>query len=117
MNLSLDLFLLKTGFSNRRLEKKSKDLRSSNGDYEGQMYNYIKKTKEHRLFERIALTQDQINEFGLQDLKNPDPEVLRKLEKDPNSHLSSRRECLSRALKNMHVILDNLINAAKFDNL
>jgi hypothetical protein len=85
MNLSLDLFLLKAGFSDRRLEKKSKDLRSNNGDYEGQMYDYIEKAKEHRIFERIALTHDQINEFGLQDLKNPDPEVLRKLEKDPNA--------------------------------
>ena len=50
-------------------------MRSTNGDHEGQMYNCIEKAKEHRLFERIALTHDQINEFQLQDLKNPDPEV------------------------------------------
>jgi hypothetical protein len=35
-------------------------------------------------FERIALTKSQIEDFELGHLKNPDPEVLEKLKKDPN---------------------------------
>ena len=35
-------------------------------------------------FERIALTRPQIKDFGLEHLKNPDPEVLNKLNRDPN---------------------------------
>jgi hypothetical protein len=35
-------------------------------------------------FERIALTKSQIEDFELEHLKNPDPEVLEKLKKDPN---------------------------------
>lgn len=35
-------------------------------------------------FERIALTKQQIKDFGLEHLKNPDPEVLNKLNRDPN---------------------------------
>ena len=34
---------------------------------------------------RIAITTEQIREFGLQHLTNPDPEVVSKLRKDPNS--------------------------------
>lgn len=34
---------------------------------------------------RIAITREQIYEFELQHLTNPDPEVLSKLRKDPNS--------------------------------
>jgi hypothetical protein len=34
---------------------------------------------------RIAITREQILEFGLQHLTNPDPEVLLKLRKDPNA--------------------------------
>jgi hypothetical protein len=40
---------------------------------------------EH-VFERIALTKAQIKKFGLEHLKNPDPDVLMKLERDPNSY-------------------------------
>jgi hypothetical protein len=36
------------------------------------------------VFERIALTKVQIKEFGLEHLKNPDPDVLMKLKRDPN---------------------------------
>jgi hypothetical protein len=36
------------------------------------------------VFERIALTKAQIKEFGLEHLKNPDPDVLMKLKRDPN---------------------------------
>jgi hypothetical protein len=32
-------------------------------------------------FERIALTKSQIEDFELEHLKNPDPEVLEKLKK------------------------------------
>ncbi len=41
---------------------------------------------EHGIdLKRIAITREQIHEFGLQHLTNPDPEVLSKLRKDPNS--------------------------------
>ena len=38
-------------------------------------------------FERIALTKSQIKDFGLEHLKNPDPEVLNKLNRDPNRQI------------------------------
>ncbi|MGC1929292.1 MAG: hypothetical protein WA667_09985, partial [Candidatus Nitrosopolaris sp.] len=41
--------------------------------------------REH-IFERIALTKPQIKDFGLEHLKNPDPEVLKKLHQDPNRY-------------------------------
>ncbi len=37
-------------------------------------------------FERIALTKPQIRDFGLEHLKNPDPDVLKKLQRDPNRY-------------------------------
>jgi hypothetical protein len=37
-------------------------------------------------FERIALTKPQIKDFGLEHLKNPDREVLNKLQGDQNSY-------------------------------
>lgn len=37
-------------------------------------------------FERIALTKSQINDSGLEHLKNPDPDVLKKLRQDSNRH-------------------------------
>ena len=37
-------------------------------------------------FERIALTKSQIKDFGLEHLKNPDPDVLNKLQRDQNSY-------------------------------
>jgi hypothetical protein len=36
------------------------------------------------VFEMIALTKSQIKEFGLEHLKNPDPDVLMKLNRDSN---------------------------------
>jgi hypothetical protein len=41
-------------------------------------------------FERIALTKSQIVDFGLDHLKNPDPQVLEKLRRDPNSKAFAR---------------------------
>jgi 5S rRNA maturation endonuclease (ribonuclease M5) len=35
-------------------------------------------------FQRVALIKPQIEQFGLEHLQNPDPEVLKKLKKDPN---------------------------------
>lgn len=39
------------------------------------------------VFERLALTKVQIKAFGLEHLKNPDPDVLMKLKRDPNSSM------------------------------
>lgn len=86
MNMSIDLALLKQGYRGRQLEVKSKKLRKGIESYDGEIYDYIVDTREYRLFERITLTKNQIDEFGLQNLKNPDPEVLDKLKQDPNAH-------------------------------
>ena len=43
-------------------------------------------TGTEHIFERIALTKPQIKDFGLEHLKNPDPEVLKKLSRDPNRY-------------------------------
>jgi hypothetical protein len=36
-------------------------------------------------FRRIAITREQIEDFGLENLTNPDPEVMTKLQRDPNA--------------------------------
>jgi hypothetical protein len=36
-------------------------------------------------FVRVALTHSQISEFGLDHLRNPDPDVMQKLKRDPNA--------------------------------
>lgn len=36
-------------------------------------------------FRRIAITREQIEEFGLEKLTNPDPDVMAKLQRDPNA--------------------------------
>ena len=42
--------------------------------------------REHGIdLQRIAITKQQIEQFGLQDLTNPDPDVLSKLKEDRNA--------------------------------
>ena len=36
-------------------------------------------------FEQVAIVKEQIEQFGLEELTNPDPAVMAKLEKDPNA--------------------------------
>jgi hypothetical protein len=61
------------------------------GDYDPtglrMSYNLGQKFLQYGIhFERAALTKSQIVDFGLDHLKNPDPQVLEKLRRDPNSN-------------------------------
>jgi hypothetical protein len=87
-NIALDLVLaLEHGYSGKRLEKESERLRRIGGAreiYEGELYDRLNEAKEKKIFHRVALTKEQITDFKLEHLKNTNPEVLEKLEKDPN---------------------------------
>lgn len=59
------------------------------GDYDPtglRMVKNLKRDLEERNigFEHVAITKEQIEVFGLEHLKNPDPEVEAKLNRDPN---------------------------------
>jgi len=84
LNIKLDLALAMKGWNGRRLEKKSDQLRRGIEEYHGEMYDWITEAEDNELFKRVALTKPQIREYELQGLENPDPEVKRKLENDPN---------------------------------
>jgi hypothetical protein len=61
------------------------------GDYDPtglkMSYNLKHKFQSYGIhFARVALTKTQIMDFGLDHLKNPDPQVLEKLRRDPNSN-------------------------------
>lgn len=60
------------------------------GDYDPSGLSMVKKLEEalRRIdvhFLHVAITKEQIGQFGLQSLTNPDPAVMAKLEKDPNA--------------------------------
>lgn len=60
------------------------------GDYDPSGLRMVKKLEEalRRIdihFLHVAITKEQIGQFGLQSLINPDPVVRTKLEKDPNA--------------------------------
>src|SRR5205085_11475759 len=50
---------------------------------DGKMMQKLRENGIH--FERVAITDSQIEEYGLQHLKNTDPEVMAKLLRDPNA--------------------------------
>jgi hypothetical protein len=87
-NIALDLVLaLEHGYSGKRLEKESERLRRIGGAgeiYEGELYDRLDEAKEMKIFQRVALTKEQITDFKLEHLKNTNPDVLAKLKKDPN---------------------------------
>ncbi len=61
------------------------------GDYDPtglrMSYNLGQKLRGYGIhFERTALRKSQIVDFGLDHLKNPDPQVLEKLRRDPNAN-------------------------------
>jgi len=37
-------------------------------------------------FEHVAITKEQIAQYGLEDLTNPDPTIIAKLRRDPNAN-------------------------------
>ncbi len=87
-NIALDLVLaLEHDFRGKALERESERLRRIGGageHYEGEIYDRRSEANELKIFQRVALTKEQITDFKLEHLKNTDPEVLAKLKKDPN---------------------------------
>jgi hypothetical protein len=87
-NIALELVLaLEHGYSGKALEKESERLRRIGGageHYEGEIYDRLSEANELKIFQRVALTKEQITDFKLEHLKNTDPDVLEKLKKDPN---------------------------------
>jgi hypothetical protein len=87
-NIALDLVLaLEHGYHGKSLEKESERLRRIGGAgeiYEGELYDRLNEAREKKIFQRAALTKEQITDFKLEHLKNTDPEVLDKLKNDPN---------------------------------
>jgi hypothetical protein len=60
------------------------------GDYDPSGLRMVEKLRKELAGTGIkvihaAITKEQIERFGLQRYKNPDPEVLKKLDKDPNA--------------------------------
>jgi hypothetical protein len=86
--IALDLVLsLEHGYRGKSLEKESERVRRIDGSgeiYEGELYDRLNEARVKKIFQRVALTKEQITDFELEHLKNTDPEVLAKLKKDPN---------------------------------